>query len=425
MGLIGAGLASGIGAGLSGMGAAFEKRDLAEETLREKLADRAAERESRAELQRQMIQQRADSARDNNDTRLLIAGSRGAGSGGGSTAGMNDFSPGSAGATALAGLTGLTEPELHALEQGLKTGDFSAFKKDVQAPDTAVENQAVAHDPNADAKDRRAAETITPGAKSQVLPPGFDEWRKTKAKEVEMAKRTLMAGGNADAVAKSFGDLAQSRLMQAAADAPTVEASRVPGEKLMNTDPKGGAFREGGGVVVNQATGANTMTGVGEARAERELSQAEKNDRGPAGGSADGTDPRAQRTAKDALSSAQRALQNERSAVAKLRALGSYRPEKGETPEQAKDRYAADLKALLARETNAQAMADRREQEYQNTLKPQGAAPAATPAPVGGPGTPKNPLDAPTDASKRAVGTVYKTPKGNLNWLGNGQWEQL
>jgi len=249
MGLILAGMAGGLGAGLAGAAQEVDRRSREEDLLRERLADRAAAREQNVALQTMLAQQRADAARESNDTRLLIAAERaagrsGSGSGGGAhSGGVADFSEGTPGEEALALRAGRTVPEIRKIRGVTREGTDGLAVDVTRTEDTA------AGDPNADARDRLAGMKKTT---TREVPAELKAFIKAEQANLDQAMTLLRAGGNSEQQAKAYGDLAQSRLMQRAADSPTIEGSRDAGQRLANTDPKGGAF---------DASGDNKFTG--------------------------------------------------------------------------------------------------------------------------------------------------------------------
>ena len=270
MGLIGAGLLSGLGAGLGGAAQEISRRDREEELLRERLLDRERERQSREAI-----------ARDNNDLKALIAGARGS-SGGGSAAGaMQDFSEGSPGEALRAKSMGMSVPEYRQFEESNRTGNVDAFKRDVTRtePPTVTEGQA---DPNDSGMDRRLKSTFKEGSSTTTkeLPEGFDAWMRQQRKEAAKAEIILRSSGSADDKMKAIGQASKDRLIADVVDAPTQEEARRKGERIGLTDGKG-QFDNDGYRMINKATGENTETPEGKARAEKDQALAAKAGREP------------------------------------------------------------------------------------------------------------------------------------------------
>lgn len=284
MGLISAGLLSGLGTGLGGAAQEMARRDREEELLREKLLDRERDRQSREAI-----------ARENNEMRAFIAGARGSSGGGGaSTGAMQDFSENSPGEALRAKALGMSVPEYRQFEESNRTGNVDAFKRDVTrtTPPTVTEGPT---DPNDSGMDRRLKSTTKEGTSTTTkeLPKGFDEWIREKRKEAAQAEIILRSSGDADNKMKAIGNASRNRLIGDVVDAPTQEEARKAGERIGLTDGKG-QFDNDGYRMINKATGENTETHEGKARAEKDQALAAKAGREPVarggGGGGSGAD---------------------------------------------------------------------------------------------------------------------------------------
>lgn len=375
MGLIGAGLLSGLGAGLGGAAQEISRRDREEELLRERLLDRERERQSREAI-----------ARDNNDLKALIAGARGPSGGGSAAGGMQDFSEGSPGEALRAKSLGMSVPEYRQFEEANRTGNVDAFKRDVTRtePPTVTEGQA---DPNDSGMDRRLKSTFKEGSSTTTkeLPKGFDEWIREKRKEAAQAEIILRSSGDADNKIKAIGNASKNRLIGDVVDASTQEEARKAGERIGLTDGKG-QFDNDGYRMINKATGENTETPEGKARAEKDQALAAKAGREPVargGGGGSGANPTSKEEANayKAVESARKAADSESRGLNKLRDQGGFAPENGETREEAKARYSAAVKAKADRVRAAEAEFDQARTRYRAIAErgdpPKPAAPAA------------------------------------------------
>ncbi len=272
MGLILAGMAGGLGAGLAGAAQEFDRRAREEELLREKLADRERDRTLREQLARDALAERA-AAREDRNILLAQRGEKpGGGGGSASTAGtISDFSPGSEGEARLAMARGMTAPEMRRLLDTARTGNVDAFAKDVTR-ETGIDP----NDPNNDGKDKVLAQS-NPRVKTTTreLPKDFKPWLSEQLKEAEKSMTLLSRAGNVDQAAKAYGDLSKDTLIGRVVDAQTVDERRTAGEGVALGEGKG-QFRVQGNTRINEATGEASTTAVGD-------SVVAKNERAPTG----------------------------------------------------------------------------------------------------------------------------------------------
>ena len=383
MGLIGAGLLSGLGAGLGGAAQEISRRDREEELLRERLLDRERERQSREAI-----------ARDNNDLKALIAGARGSSGGGSAAGGMQDFSEGSPGEALRAKSLGMSVPEYRQFEEANRTGNVDAFKRDVTRtePPTVTEGQA---DPNDSGMDRRLKSTFKEGSSTTTkeLPKGFDEWIREKRKEAAQAEIILRSSGDADNKIKAIGNASKNRLIADVVDAPTQEEARRKGERIGLADGKG-QFDNDGYRMINKATGENTETPEGKARAEKDQALAGKAGREPVarggGGGGGGAGPvsKEEADAYKRVESARKVSDSAARRLDRLMAQGGYVAEKGETREDTKSRYDDDVRSARARVKAAESDFDKANSKYlaiSDRRSPPAANPAAPAAPSAAP----------------------------------------
>ena len=394
MGLIGAGLLSGLGAGLGGAAQEISRRDREEELLRERLLDRERERQSREAI-----------ARDNNDLKALIAGARGSSGGGSAAGGMQDFSEGSPGEALRAKSLGMSVPEYRQFEEANRTGNVDAFKRDVTRtePPTVTEGQA---DPNDSGMDRRLKSTFKEGSSTTTkeLPEGFDAWMRQQRKEAAKAEIILRSSGSADDKMKAIGQASKDRLIADVVDAPTQEEARRKGERIGLADGKG-QFDNDGYRMINKATGENTETPEGKARAEKDQALAAKAGREPvARGGGGGAAPtsKAEANALKEVESSRKVADSENRGLNKLRDQGGFTPEDGETREETKSRYNAAVKSKAARVAAAEADFDRARTRYRS-IADGGSAPAAPAAPSAAPA-----VKAPTAAGRPPLSSFMK-----------------
>lgn len=274
MGLILAGMAGGIGAGLAGAAQEFDRRSREEDLLKERLADRERDRLLREQMARDSLAERV-AAREDRNILLAQRGAAGSGGGGGakSNGGIDDFSEGSAGEEALALRAGRTVPEVRKIRQLTREGTDSL------ATDVTRETGIDPNDPNNDGKDKVLSQS-NPRKKvtTREVPAELKAYIKAEQANLDQAMTLLRAGGNADAQAKAYGDLAKSRTMQRIEAAATQDEARAAGERVALAESKG-QWRVQGNTRINEATGESNTTAVGD-------SVVAKNERAPAKGGA-------------------------------------------------------------------------------------------------------------------------------------------
>ena len=246
----------GIGQGLANAGNAIGSIGVRDYEMREAARLRSVDREEdRAwrEEQKELDRDRQDE-RDRMYRRTAeqqAAGSKG--TGGMKGFAPEDIAPGGKLADMMAGQMGMTVPEYEQFYNARKTGNMSAFQQEREIGTVADDNYG--------------PQPIT----EKYLPEGFKKEFAAKSKMLSDIQQSYVAGNEA----KNIAEGRQIGLITNAAEGVLSGTGDVTRAYQAGGIVKGNdRFKEGGGVVVETATGTNKATPVGESQIAENKAQA-------------------------------------------------------------------------------------------------------------------------------------------------------
>lgn len=248
---------AGIGKGIADAGATAANIGIRDYEMREAARLRSADKEE----DRVWREEQKDIDRDRQDERDRMyrrtAEQQAAASKG--TSGMKgvdpaDIAPGGKLATAFAAELGMTAPEYERQYNAMKTGDLSAFKTETKDIGKVLDNEY-------------GEQTLT----ERVVPEGFEKEFAAKSKAIGALSMVYATAGEA----KNIAEARQIGLITGAAEGVLSGTGDVTRAYQAGGIVKGSdRYKEGGGVVLETATGANKETAVGTATISEKNAQA-------------------------------------------------------------------------------------------------------------------------------------------------------
>jgi hypothetical protein len=165
-----------------------------------------------------------------------------------------DIAPGGKLATAFAAELGMTAPEYERQYNAMKTGDLSAFKTETKDIGKVLDNEY-------------GEQTLT----ERVVPEGFQKEFQAKSKAIGALSMIYATAGEA----KNIAEARQTGLITNAAQGVLEGTGDVTRAYQAGGIVKGNdRYKEGGGVVLETATGTNKETAVGTATIAEKGAQA-------------------------------------------------------------------------------------------------------------------------------------------------------
>ena len=251
--MAGAGLIwSGVGKGIADAGNTMANIGIREYERRDAARLRSDEREEARADRAELEQDRREWQAGQNEIYRRTAAQQNAGKGGGGMKGVDpaDLEPGGRLAHLIAGEAGMTAPDYAKQINAMKTGDMSGFEVEQDVP-VAMDHSI----------------------KQKGLPKGFEDQFKAKAKMLSQLAMTYVTGSEA----KGIAEAKQIGLITNAAEGVLSGTGDVTRAYQAGGIVKGNdRYKEGGGVVVETATGTNKATPVGESQIVENKAQAEK-----------------------------------------------------------------------------------------------------------------------------------------------------
>ena len=248
---------AGIGKGIADAGATAANIGIRDYEMREAARLRSADKEE----DRVWREEQKDIDRDRQDERDRMyrrtAEQQAAASKG--TSGMKgvdpaDIAPGGKLATAFAAELGMTAPEYERQYNAMKTGDLSAFKTETKDIGKVLDNEY-------------GEQTLT----ERVVPEGFEKEFAAKSKAIGALSMVYATAGEA----KNIAEARQIGLITGAAEGVLSGTGDVTRAYQAGGIVKGSdRYKEGGGVVLETATGTNKETAVGTATISEKNAQA-------------------------------------------------------------------------------------------------------------------------------------------------------